>query len=460
LQGSIDVHNGARQAAVPALFCDRLKVSFMKVWRFALLLVPTALSAYLWIGTPYVPLHGDEPTQMYMGRDAYYQFIARDTARVRYDPHMPDPDQQELRLLNGTLPKYLIGIGMIQMGYTLDTWQKPYNWGADFVWNQTNGHIPPAAQLSALRYPHTALTIAALWGVYMLGWLTGGAGTATLAALAFGLNPAVLLDGRRLMMEAAMLAFSIWAVIAALGLMRALAQPAQSRWRLLLSLAFGALCGLATASKHTALFTVGALWVALSGGLMWRIARVNRADWLHWLACGAAALGLMLGVFYALNPAWWGDPLARAQTVLRLRQDLLRGQTAFFGGYADFADQTSGFFRQAFVVQPQYYQVADWAEPLAESIRTYESGGFAGLSMGTVGGLLWLTLCLMGAAGLARRGADGALLLVWGAVMVGLTWFITPLEWQRYYLPIYPWLAVAGALGAAQVVQLLTRRGQ
>ena len=430
----------------------------MTFWRFVSLLVPAALSVYFWVGTPYVPLHGDEPTQMYMGRDAYYLFVTQDLARVRYNSNTPEPDQQELRLLNGTLPKYLIGIGMIQMGYTLDTWQKPYDWGADFAWNQANGHIPPAERLAALRYPHTALTIAALWGVYGLGWLTGGAGAAALAALAFGSNPAVLLDGRRLMMEAAVLAFGVWAVVAALELMRALTRPKQPRWGLPLALAFGALCGLAAASKHTALFTVGALWLALSGGLVWRIARISRGDWPRWLICGMAALGLMLGIFYALNPAWWGDPLARAQTVLRLRQDLLRGQVAFFGGYTDFIDQTGGFFRQAFVVQPQYYQVVDWAEPLAESIRAYEDGGFAGLSMGTVGGLVWLGACLVGAVALTRRGADGALLLVWGAAVVGLTWFITPLEWQRYYLPIYPWLAVVGALGTVQTAQSLMRR--
>lgn len=425
---------------------------------FASLFVPLLLSIYLWIGTSHVPLHGDEPTQMYMGRDAYYLLAQGDLARVRYDPHSQEPDQQELRLLNGTLPKYLIGLGMMQLGYTLDNWQKPYDWGADFAYNRVNEHIPPEGTLAALRYLHTALTIAALWGVYALGWALGGASVATVAALAFGLNPAVLLDGRRLMMEAALLAFSVWSVAAAWGVLRGLMRPSWPRWGLPFALSFGLLSGLALASKHTAIVTVAALWLALMVGLVYRLARVTRAHALRWVLSGLAALVVMVGVFYALNPAWWGDPLGRAQTVLALRQDLLRGQTAFFGGYADFGDQTAGFFRQAFAVQPQYYQVDTWREPLAEAIRAYEAGGYAGLSVGTLGGLAWLIASVVGSAALLRRGAGGGLMLVWGVAMIGLTWLITPLEWQRYYLPIYPWLALAGALGVAQFVGLLRRK--
>lgn len=425
---------------------------------FASLFVPLLLSIYLWIGTPHVPLHGDEPTQMYMGRDAYYLLVQGDLGRVRFDPASPEPDQQELRLLNGTLPKYLIGFGMIQMGYTLDNWQKPYDWGADFAYNRANGHLPPDETLAALRYPHTALTIAALWGVYALGWALGGAGVAAVAALAFGLNPAVLLDGRRLMMEAALLAFSVWSVAAAWGVLRGLMRPSWPRWGLPLALGFGLLSGLALASKHTAIFTVGALWLALMGGLAYRLVRVTRAYALRWMLSGLAALVVMVGVFYALNPAWWGDPLARAQTVLALRQDLLRGQTAFFGGYADFGDQTAGFFRQAFAVQPQYYQVDTWREPLAEAIRAYEAQGCAGLMVGVLGGLAWLSVSLIGVIALLRRGAGGGLMLVWGAAVIGLTWLITPLEWQRYYLPIYPWLALVGALGVAQFGRALWRK--
>ncbi len=425
---------------------------------FASLIVPLLLSIYLWVGTPHVPLHGDEPTLMYMGRDAYYLLVQGDLARVRFDPATSEPDQQELRLLNGALPKYLIGLGMVQMGYTLDSWQKPYDWGADFAYNRANAHLPPADALTALRWPHTALTIAALWGVYALGWAVGGAGTAAVAALAFGLNPAVLLDGRRVMMEAALMAFSVWSAAAALGLMRGLVRPSWPRWGLPLALAFGLLGGLALASKHTAIFTIGALWLALTGALAYRLLRVTRAGALRWVLGGLTALAVTLGVFYALNPAWWGDPVGRAQTVLALRQDLLRGQTAFFGGYENFADQTAGFFRQAFAVQPQYYQVEAWREPLAEAIRAYEAGGCAGLNMGALGGLAWLIASAVGVGTLLRHGASGALLLVWGAVMLGLTWLITPLEWQRYYLPIYPWLAVTGALGVMTLARPFWRK--
>ena len=79
------------------------------------------LGLYVQVGMYIVPLHGDETPPIFMGRDFYYHFIENDLSKIRYDesryvnngkwsiPFM----EQEFRLLNGTIPKYINGMGCV-----------------------------------------------------------------------------------------------------------------------------------------------------------------------------------------------------------------------------------------------------------------------------------------------------------------------------------------------------------
>jgi hypothetical protein len=75
-----------------------------------------ALAIYILSGTPDAPFHGDESTLIFMSRDYAYQFIQRDqasspSARTR------QPDRAGLRLLNGTVNKYLYGLAWHLAGF-------------------------------------------------------------------------------------------------------------------------------------------------------------------------------------------------------------------------------------------------------------------------------------------------------------------------------------------------------
>jgi hypothetical protein len=136
--------------------------------------------------------------------------------------------------------------------------------------------------------------------------------------------------------------------------------------------------------------------------------------------------------------------------VLDLREDLLAIQVSAFGGYADVADQIAGFARQTLIAQPQYYEVAGWQDYIGAEIAAYEASPWRGVSIGgsPLGAALLLVMIVLGIWQMIRR-PDRARWLIgcWAIAVVALTLGLTPLEWQRYYLPVYPVIGLLAALG-------------
>lgn len=406
-----------------------------------------------------VPLHGDEPTQISMGRDFYYQFAQGDWSQVFYTPWDElNPEataEQDLRLLNGTLPKYLFGLTAYTGGYALDEINQQWVWGAGWDWNHTNGHVPDERLLMQTRVVSTTLLIVSAWALFGIGYLIRGQLVGALASAIYILNPAVLLNGRRAMMEGGMLAFSLLAVLTGLWLLR------KQSWQRVILL--GIVAGLAVASKHTAVFTVAAVFAAI--GLFWLWEAVRQQKWREILPkfAGLFSAGILaLVVFFALNPAWWGNPIGRAQEVLERRSELLAGQTATFGGYEDFGAKVGGFWRQVFVVEPMYAEteIDGFLSNQSELIQQYAVSITSGVSFGSMGGIILLILVIIGVGALLRGfipQGDAWLLCIWAIAMLLLTLLLTTLEWQRYYLPAYPVVGLFAALGIAQLLHV-TRR--
>ncbi len=451
------------------------------------------LVIYVLAGTSEAPFHGDESTQIYMSRDYAYQFIDHDYNKLAYDPNPTTPAEQELRLLNGTINKYLIGLACQANGMSINDVNEQWDWGADWNYNQQNGHAPSTMLLITARWPSAVLLAMGVIVMFALGRALCGKWTPYIASLYYTLNPALLLNGRRAMMEGSFIFFSLLVVLVGVWLLE---KPSLRRAILL-----GLVSGFALASKHTALFTVGAVFVAILLHLIYQSMRseddYSVVDYvlLPYLAIAAA---ITFGTFVALNPAWWGDPAERAQTVLQLRQELLAGQTATFGGYANFGEQLSGFLRQSFIVTPQYYEIASWQGYIGDQINRYEASVWRGVSVGgsVVGALV---LCGIMAAGVwelirlmipmslsthIRRwrnltdaemdasetpeqiaGSNGArwVISLWALTVILTTLLLTPLEWQRYYLPVYPVVGLIAGLGVDWIIQnriwLLRRRG-
>jgi hypothetical protein len=414
------------------------------------------LVIYILSGTDIVPFHGDESTQILMSRDYAYQFIERDMSKVIYSENPPIPPEQFLRLLNGTVTKYLIGLAWHLTGFTFVDINEQWDWGADWNYNQTSGHAPTDALLQVSRIPSAILLAAGAVVIFVIGWQVGGLPTAYFASLYYALNPALLLNGRRAMMEGAFTFFSLMTVLAGIWLLQ------RPSWRS--TLALGLAGGLAIASKHTAVITVAAVFFACAVYIFTRTIRTWRVvPVLIYLRYVIAAL-LVGGIFLLLNPAWWDNPFARAETVLEMRQDLLDGQVEAFGGYADFADQLAGFIRQSFIALPQYYEVSGWENYIGDQLNRYEASVWRGVSIGgTILGAL--ILCAMIGFGVwtliwgrKTRLAARWLVGVWAVATALTTLFLTPLEWARYYLPMYPVIALLAGLGLTRVLQGIINR--
>jgi len=410
------------------------------------------LVIYILSGRDIVPFHGDEATQILMSRDYAYQFIERDLSKVYYSDTPAIPPEQFLRLLNGTVSKYLIGLAWHLGGFTFADINEQWDWGADWNYNQTYGHAPTDALLQVSRIPSSMLLAAGAVVIFVIGWQVGGLPTAYFASLYYALNPALLLNGRRAMMEGAFTFFSLLTVLAGIWLLQ------RPSWRS--TLALGLAAGLAIASKHTAVITVVAVFFACAVYIFTRTVRTWRVPpVLIYLRYILAAL-LTVAVFLLLNPAWWDNPIARAQTVLEMRQILLDGQVTADGGYADFADQAAGFLRNSFVVLPQYFEAKDdWASYIGDQIDRYEASVWRGVSIGgsVLGAAILCAIIAVGIWALLRgrktRLAARWLVGVWALATLLTTLFLTPLEWQRYYLPIYPVIGLLAGLGLTRLIQ-------
>ncbi len=405
------------------------------------------LGIYVLAGTPLVPFHGDESTLIYMSSDYAYMFLQGDLDRVRYQETPPDPAEQYVRLINGVISKYLFGLGWHSAGYDVSDINSQWDWSQSWDDNVQFGHMPQEGILQAARLMASLLLVGSVVALFALGKFIGGRPLAYIASFYYAFHPAILLNGRRAVMESALLLFMLLTVLAALYLLQ------HRTWKRTVIL--GAVAGLAMASKHTAVFTLLPLFGLAYGWGIYRWLISKRHDGLQMLLAWTGAGILAIGVFYALNPTWWDAPLERAQMVLEMRQNLLRQQTEGAGGYANLGEKTSGFFHQIWMSELMYFEDSRWGDyPLIrQQIHTYEQSPWRGIVYGvTIIGVVGQSiLALFGVWWLLSKSQRTLLvksaLLLWLATMLLSTWLLTPLEWQRYYLPAYVAISLLIAAG-------------
>lgn len=402
-----------------------------------------ALMAYILAGVPSVPFHGDESTLIYTTHDYFDQFVARNMGEITSTAADVDPMDVNLRLLDGRVQKYLGGFAYHLTGGTADGLNKPWEWGADLTYNTANGNVPAPDVLLPNRIAIAFLLALCVPAAFGLGMSIGGWPAALIFPLFITLSPNILLNGRRAMMEAPLLLFSLLTVLSAL---RWTTQKHAS-WLILLTLS----TGFALSSKHSGVLAIAPVFGALGLITLWR------RDWRGLGGLMVSGIGV-IGVFYLMNPAWWPNPITAAQTVLRLRSELLTGQVGFLGGYTNLSEQLGGFWRQTFVGVPQFYEVDQWAAYIPDQIAAYQATPWAGVIWGEVGGVILAGLSVVGAIALIRqRDAAAWVFGVYaiGAILAAL--LLTPLEWARYYLIGLPAVFGLAATGASALIMKIRR---
>ena len=255
-----------------------------------------ALMLYILLGAPRVPEHGDEYMQMSMARDWFGIVDGRTRQQGYVVSELVDGDMQ-LRLINGVLSKYAIGIAWQLGGRAKESLPGVYWWEAPRDWNQRKAPSRPIDALQLARWPSALLTALGVIPMFVLGWNLRLRSMAYPAALLYALHPVILLNGRRAMMEGSLIFFSLatmaWLVAiivaehsaSATGIIKRM--PPWLRYVLL-----GILIGLTVAAKHTGvLVAAAALGAALAAAVLrarsWRaVLRVSLAG-LWRSACGS-----------------------------------------------------------------------------------------------------------------------------------------------------------------------------
>jgi hypothetical protein len=294
------------------------------------------LALYILAGCVLVPLHGDEPTVIYTSADV--DLIRRsDFARLIYQDPLPTDDpqaatRQELRLLNGVVNRYWYGVLWSIAGMTPRDLNDQWLWGADLAFNRANGHVPSDQLLFLTRWGSGLLTALSVAAVFIVAKKMGGRRSAYLASTIYAFTPAILLNGRRAMMESGFLLCSALLIYAG----QRFAHKPDLRRAAWLGLA----AGLTIASKHTGLLTITAVFGSIG---LYQLLRGRMAGVARTVALFVPAAAIMIIIFISLNPVWWnvqelGNMPGR---ILAARQTLLEGQTQAFGGYANTGERIS-----------------------------------------------------------------------------------------------------------------------
>lgn len=452
----------------------------------------TALAIFVFAGLNLTPFHGDEAGHIFTTRDFYTAFIERRPEALLVNPPFDIDTESRVRLLNGSVMRYSVGLAWYLSGLTVDDLNAPpgWDWGLDYATNVETNHRPSAQLLTIARTVASSYFVLSIVALFLIGRSMGipplaWRATAYFATLVYTLNPVMLLNGRRALVESPYLAFGLLTIWIALEIIRRRAngEKVVIGWWIGLAVT-SALC---LASKYS-----GAIFVASAfGGIfvaeIWRlwiegrlrkfhhrgtentaVGTRNGASELHkpndgWqqmtgitgqlTVTGLVALSLLL----AISPALWNDPFTRAR-------DLGSEMTAQVNLVVDILpdapttiqERIEGMLTEPFINPVQFFEQASWADaaPIQQEIQAYMASPLSGLQAGGLGGVVLMGLVVVGLYQLlwmlwralqgtkTHTSASGSVLVgIWLAVTV-VNLLLNPIPWQRYYLPLIPVYAV------------------
>ncbi|NWG18095.1 MAG: phospholipid carrier-dependent glycosyltransferase [Chloroflexi bacterium] len=438
------------------------------------LLVLLALAAYIFAGMPLASFHGDEAMHIYTSRDYATVFLEGRLDTLPVSPPYPIDADNRLRLLNGSVARYSIGLSWHLAG--LNTGDLPpapgWDWGLQYARNVETGHRPSEALLLAGRRASTLFLALSVVVVFGLGRRLGGLPLAYVASILYAVNPVLLLNGRRSLVEGALLFFGLLTLWVGVEVAHRLKQERPGTRGVLLWLALAAASALALASKYSAATLVAAVYGGIGLAALQNVLR-SAQPWRSRLAAlartGAALLvcGLLaLALFLALSPALWNDPAARLGDLAAALQEQIDIVVDILpDAPTGIAYRIQALLTQPFMTAPAHFEQASWAEaaPITAEIAAYMASPLSGLQFGL---LLGLPLTLLAGAGLlAAAGrvlhAEGAsVVLLTVLALLAISLLANPLPWQRYYLlwlPVITLLAGVGLLAAWRGLSTLVR---
>ncbi|MEZ4670398.1 MAG: glycosyltransferase family 39 protein [Anaerolineae bacterium] len=407
------------------------------------------LAIYVLAGISITPFHGDEAMQITMSSDYFIAFVQRQPQALPVTPpYVPDSDAW-LRLINGSVNRYGIGLSLHAAGYSSIDLPTLWQWPLSVEDNMARGSRPSADVLNVSRISSALFLALSISVLFAIGGQMGGRLPAYFASGLYALNPVVLLNGRRAMMEGSLLFFGLLTIWVAVMVCQE-----RNRWSWWLLL--GVVGGLALASKHSGIVFVVSAWGWITAVQLIKATILHGMRYL--LSRLAVTAVITIAVFIALSPALWNNPVARLGDLVVERQKLLDSQVvADPNGATTMQQRIEGIITQPFMQPPTYFEAAFWggSESVRGEIARYTDSLLGGIQWSTVLGTILTLLSGIGMLFLIRswRKWQGGM-LVWLVITIA-SLLVNPLPWQRYYLPLYPLAALAVGIGVVYLHGLI-----
>jgi 4-amino-4-deoxy-L-arabinose transferase-like glycosyltransferase len=415
-------------------------------WMVVAILVGIFVSIYF-TGILTVPFHPDESTQLFMSSD--FDLLLHAPLSMVYDPEQSNDLRQHYRELDAPLTKYILGFGRNITG--LPPLSEDWDWGKTWQQNESASALPSDELLLIGRLSIALLYPLSLFFLFQTGKQMNGLLTGILAMLLLATNSLILLHTRRAMAEGVLIftiCFALWSFI----------KGFQYPWLagLGVALAFNA------KQSTLALVPIGVIAILLPP-------KKNSTAVYHWISALLQYAVVIILVTLALNPLFWKEPISTTITAWDARQDLLKRQVADAKRLAPETVLDTPTERMAVMVvnlylgKPMFAEVGNYSENTAITEQAYLANPTNTLLRDPIGAGLLLFLSLFGISialfhliqkkTLEKR----VLLIIMLATFVqaaALLWAI-PLPWQRYSLPMIPFVCLWAAFGISQLIEII-----
>jgi 4-amino-4-deoxy-L-arabinose transferase-like glycosyltransferase len=289
-----------------------------------------------------------------------------------------------------------------------------------------------------------------LYFAYLIGKKLRSRSLGWLNLILLAINALALLHTRRAMAESALLAgalFTLWGVVSWERRRFWLALPA--------ALAFNA--------KYSA------LPLALIGlaAVLWDFPSRRIPVRIKLLHSGLYAV-IFIGITALLNPFFWRAPVPALQEAFAQRTALIQAQSEEFSKTGERfildtpVEKGVALLAKLFFAPPAIHDVENYVEDLAPTTEKYLANPLHHLLTGWVGGTLVLLLTLAGLVMLSfricrDRSAWRAGILLVLAFLLQLGGILTMIRFpfQRYYLPLIPYITILVAYFLSTTIDLL-----
>ncbi|MGA9397419.1 MAG: hypothetical protein WBV22_04075 [Anaerolineaceae bacterium] len=415
-----------------------------KVVNTLLFVVIVLLGVNYYSTISYVPFHPDESTYIYMSSD-FHQLL-NDPSSMIYRPDQQSDLKQHYRLIDPPLTRYLIGAGLSIAG--IKSLVADWDWGSTWDKNAELGTLPDKQMLLVSRISVACFFLLALFAIFKTGVQLHNELTGLIAMLLVGSSALILLHTRRAMEESLLL----------LGISLALwcfTSINKRPW----------LAGLALVLAVNAKLSAAPLYL-MGFAAIFIMDTIQSINWSRRLVnLLIFTLILIIGTF-VLNPIAWNQPATVIQAAIQERNALVSEQLASLQNIdpqhalSHPSARIAGLITHLFFSQPSALDIGNYLKDLKPSIDGYLAIPGTSLMRGYLGGTVIFVLTLFGIILMLTKSLfhHNTLNRFWIVFLLGFTFLVVAmtatisLPFQRYVIPLLPFIYLFIAFGISQVL--------